>query len=161
MSETNQDVEVDRRKNLAKGLVVRPREQFRYAFLIIGTSVIVQAGIVLLFMHAIQIQLGEIFSAYRISPEAGAVIIHSIVYLLVITFVASLGCALLAMAAGLKLSHRIFGPLVPINRQIEALVAGNYAARITLRDKDDLNEIRDGLNLLATTLEKRHPGAQA
>ena len=157
MSESNADL--DRRKKLSQGLVVRPKEQFRYAFLIIGTSVIVQAAIVLLFMHAIQIQLAEIFAAYRIAPEAGAVIIHSIVALLIITFAASLGCAFLAMAAGLKVSHRIFGPLIPINRQITALVEGNYSARITLRDKDDLNEIRDGLNLLATTLETRHPGA--
>jgi signal transduction histidine kinase len=62
----------------------------------------------------------------------------------------------LAFAVGVRLSHRIYGPIVPINRFIEALSSGEYTARIALRKGDDMIELKDALNRLAEALEKRH-----
>lgn len=55
----------------------------------------------------------------------------------------------------LAASHRIFGPMVPIRRQIKSLIDGDYDARINLRSKDEFKEIAAALNTLAQTLKER------
>ncbi len=47
------------------------------------------------------------------------------------------------------LLHKIAGPLVPIHRFIDELIAGNYdVSDVHLRDKDELKELADKLNTL-------------
>ncbi|MGE0633793.1 MAG: HAMP domain-containing protein [Pseudobdellovibrionaceae bacterium] len=53
-------------------------------------------------------------------------------------------------------SHRIFGPVVAIRRQLENLNSGRYEARIKLRKTDEFHEIAEDLNRLAETLQSRH-----
>ncbi len=67
-------------------------------------------------------------------------------------------CALsvFALVAGVVLSHRLFGPLVSINRHIATLREGQYSARLQLRSSDDMSELKDSLNDLAEALERRH-----
>lgn len=50
-------------------------------------------------------------------------------------------------------SHRIFGPVVPIRRQIKNLIDGNYNSKITLRKNDELKQVAEDLNKLAETLK--------
>jgi signal transduction histidine kinase len=61
------------------------------------------------------------------------------------------------LAVGLLiLSHRIYGPLVPIKRFIQQIREGDYAARVSIRDEDELHDLVVELNEMAVTLEKRH-----
>lgn len=68
------------------------------------------------------------------------------------------GTVLLAvLAVGvLILSHRIYGPLVPIKKFITQIREGDYAARVSIRDDDELHDLVTELNEMAVTLEKRH-----
>lgn len=54
-------------------------------------------------------------------------------------------------------THKVIGPLKPINRHIDALVAGNYQHRVMLRDKDLplIKEQAEKLNVLAAALNKQ------
>jgi HAMP domain-containing protein len=61
---------------------------------------------------------------------------------------------LVCLGAWLILSHRIFGPSVPIRRMIRELNEGNYSTRISLRKYDEFKELAADLNQLAETLEK-------
>ena len=54
---------------------------------------------------------------------------------------------------GVRLSHRIAGPMVQIKRVIEEALKGEYKSRIQLRSHDYLHEIGDELNLLLEQLE--------
>lgn len=54
------------------------------------------------------------------------------------------------------LTHRYYGPLVSIERFIDDLCKGNYGSRVTIRNKDELQELAQKLNNLAEELEKRH-----
>ena len=65
-------------------------------------------------------------------------------------FIASL------MSTVFILTHRIYGPLVNINRFIKEVENGNYSCRVSLRKKDELKELAFNLNKLAESLEKRH-----
>jgi signal transduction histidine kinase len=53
----------------------------------------------------------------------------------------------------MRLSHRIVGPMVQIQRVLERAIKGKYEARINLRTNDYLNEIADDINLLLEKLE--------
>jgi signal transduction histidine kinase len=64
---------------------------------------------------------------------------------------------LVLLSVGLLiLSHRIYGPLVPIKRFIQQIREGDYAARVSIRDEDELHDLVVELNEMAMTLEKRH-----
>lgn len=56
---------------------------------------------------------------------------------------------------GVRLSHRIAGPIVQIKRVLERAVKGEYKSRIQLRSNDYLHEIGDELNLLLEKLENQ------
>ena len=57
---------------------------------------------------------------------------------------------------GAVISNRIYGPLVPILRQIKRLTNGEYGARVKLRKGDELGEVAVALNELADSLEKKN-----
>jgi len=54
-----------------------------------------------------------------------------------------------------KFSHRIVGPLVRIRRAINAVTAGEAVDPVNLRNHDFLQEIKDELNNMLTSLEQR------
>jgi signal transduction histidine kinase len=65
----------------------------------------------------------------------------------------------IAIWRGFRLSHRIWGPVIPLRRQINDLKNGNYQARIQLRPGDEFVELAEDLNALAHSLEKSRPPA--
>ena len=50
-------------------------------------------------------------------------------------------------------SHRIYGPLPRIERDIEKVLSGDYSIRIKARDDDDLREFIGKINLLVEKME--------
>jgi signal transduction histidine kinase len=56
---------------------------------------------------------------------------------------------------GVRLSHRIAGPMVQIKRVLEQALKGEYEKRIQLRSNDFLHEIGDELNLLLEKLDNQ------
>jgi len=55
---------------------------------------------------------------------------------------------------GTRLSHKIVGPLVQIQRVLDKAINGNYKIRIQLRSGDLLHEIEHKVNTLLEKLEK-------
>ena len=55
----------------------------------------------------------------------------------------------------LKRSHRIAGPIINFKRVIDEFAKGNFAARIKLREKDELQAVADALNSMAENLRAR------
>jgi len=72
---------------------------------------------------------------------------YTILFLIVLLF------SVINFWIGLRLSHRIGGPIVNIQRILEQAQRGDYKARINLRSKDFLHEIADSVNLLLEKLE--------
>ena len=57
---------------------------------------------------------------------------------------------------GMRLSHRIVGPMIQILRVLESASKGEYKSRIKLRSHDYLHEIGDELNVLLEKLEEQN-----
>jgi len=55
---------------------------------------------------------------------------------------------------GTRLSHRIAGPMIQIQRVLERALKGNYKSRINLRTEDYMHEIAEDINLLLEKLEQ-------
>ena len=55
---------------------------------------------------------------------------------------------------GMRLSHRIVGPMIQIQRVLERAIKGKYESRINLRTNDYLVEIADDINLLLEKLDQ-------
>jgi Tfp pilus assembly protein PilX len=53
----------------------------------------------------------------------------------------------------LRVTHRIFGPMVPIRKHIQNLKKGDFESRIHLRKKDHFHELAEDLNELAKSLK--------
>ena len=61
---------------------------------------------------------------------------------------------------GIRQSHRIVGPLNRIKRTLEAIGAGDFSQRITLRQGDALEDLAKTINQMAEALRQRSfPGA--
>jgi sensor histidine kinase YesM len=56
---------------------------------------------------------------------------------------------------GVRLSHRIAGPMIQIQRVLEQALKSEFNTRIHLRSNDYLHEISDTLNLLLEKLENQ------
>jgi nitrate/nitrite-specific signal transduction histidine kinase len=55
-----------------------------------------------------------------------------------------------------RMTHRIYGPLVSIERFVEQIARGEYQKRVTIRRGDELKRLADKLNVMAEELQKRH-----
>jgi methyl-accepting chemotaxis protein len=56
---------------------------------------------------------------------------------------------------GTRLSHRIVGPMIQIQRVLEKALKGKFDSRIQLRSNDYLHEIAEDLNLLLEKLNDK------
>ena len=71
------------------------------------------------------------------------------------------GCTLVAMAGTVLFvvvlrTHRMYGPMIAINRFVGELRKGNFAARIAVRKKDDFKSLVEQLNSLAENLHRTY-----
>ena len=60
---------------------------------------------------------------------------------------------------GIRQSHRIVGPMNRIKRILEAIGAGDFSQRITLRQGDALEDLAKSINQMAESLAQRFPRA--
>ena len=139
-----------------RNALVEPQEQLRYAAYffaviagIMSISVVVAFWLMASTLQTVS-QLYEIPADQLIAlakgPTAAAF------------FVGALGIAstIGALLVGVNLSHRIFGPIVPIRHLITSLKAGDYSARGALRKNDEFQVVMTELNELAESLQTRH-----
>ena len=72
----------------------------------------------------------------------------------------ALGVALVVMVpvifyGALVFSHRLAGPMPKIYQALRDIGGGNFDVRLTLRKRDELRELADGINAMAAQLKER------
>lgn len=138
------------------GILIRPRQQFKYAFILVAGGIIAQSLVIGAMAYFINSTIANVIDTHHLDPEVGATITHAITLSMSLLMIIAVAFALVAVLIGVRLSHRIYGPLVPFTRHIDQLKDGHYSARINLRRTDDLVELKDALNDLAESLQARH-----
>ena len=61
-------------------------------------------------------------------------------------------CGLFSFVLWVIFSHRIFGPIVPLRRQLQKLAAGDFEDRIKLRTRDEFKDVANDINQLTEIL---------
>lgn len=139
-----------------KNVLVSPKQQLRYSFVLVIGSCISLTLFVGVLIFQINQTITTLGIAYRLDPEVIDAIQKSLNSALWMAMVLAGLTIISSLALSIRLSHKIYGPVVAIKRYLETLMGGDYKARLTLRQGDDLLDLRDALNQLAETLEKRH-----
>jgi len=146
------------RRNL-RSLVIEPFKQIKFGLYVISISlgfIAITAGLFVIafteqYRHVMTIfnvidpsQQWELVTNDVFKTNAIRIGIVFVLYIIVIFLVV------------FRLTHRYYGPLVSIERFIEAMSAGDYHKRLGIRDKDELQGLVRKLNQMAQTLEKKH-----
>ncbi|MEK7356309.1 MAG: hypothetical protein AAB250_07655 [Bdellovibrionota bacterium] len=139
-----------------RSILVKPREQLRYAFIFFGGGLAVMATYIIMFLYYLNVTIGNLATSYSIAPDVQSTISTALLTASIATIVFAATLTLIMFSAGVALSHRIFGPAIPILRLVQDLRDGNYKARGHLRKRDEFQDIMGGLNELAGDLEKKY-----
>ncbi len=132
------------------GLLNNKRRQFNYGFLNIFASILVILVINTIYLYKFSETTelcvhGDGVDFSRLSEHFG--------YLLSGSIVAILLSGGMCFGFAILLTHRFYGPMVPILRHLEEMKKGNYTSRIRLRKKDELHDLSEKLNDLTAHLE--------
>ena len=138
-----------------KGLLVKPREQIKYSFIFMGGGMLILTIFIGVVMFSLNRTLVSVEIAYGLDPEVASAIRSSLTATLSIALLLSAVLSASAILLGLQMSHRLYGPLVPIQRHISEMKSGNFSTRIQLRKNDELLELQEALNDLAEHFGKK------
>lgn len=136
-------------------IIINPKQQLRVVVYFLITFTAVTASLMWYFIASMKNTLLSLQTMYAIDSELIDFLgkyLYSFIGVLIFSMTV---CCLIGIIIWLRLSHRIFGPLVPISRHIVELQNGNYSSRVQLRKDDFMVELKDELNLLAEKLEKK------
>lgn len=148
--------EGSRNRRSVKNIIVSPKQQLRYSLVLVVGSCLTLALFVGVLIFQINQTITTLGLAYSLDAEVVEAIQKSLSSALWMAMILAALSILSSLALAIRLSHKIYGPMVAIKRYLDALMSGDYKARLNLRQGDDLLELRDALNQLAETLEKRH-----
>lgn len=130
-----------------KNLLIFPESQVRYGLVFLSMATFTHVALTLLVL--------KLYSAW--STSEGELSVNAPIWILVVgLFVLYFVLQTFAFVLGLFMSHKVFGPLVPIRKLVDDLKNGNPVTPIVLRKNDEpiLRELADDLNGLAQKCSK-------
>lgn len=130
--------------------LVDPPFQYRFIGVMLTLLLLLGAGA----LGSVYLALWVTLRTFGASHEPLAVAQMTMVGLLV-TFELLL-IAPLVILVGLRLTHRVVGPLVRISRAVRQMAEGDFAVHLKLRRGDALVELADAVNALAASLRSRN-----
>lgn len=137
-----------------KNLLVRPRAQLRLA----GGLAFAGGLAVSTMLLVVAFSFGRALDALpEVDVRAQLLLRELVVRNLLICAAISLAVAFFVFAYAIRLSHRFYGPMVPLLRLIDRFKKGDYEARGQLREDDEHQEVMASLNELGEFLNQRRP----
>ena len=149
-------------KRSLKNIFVRPSQQLKFSGVFLALIALMTAVYVSLIIDGVLNELRNMSVEYQLPPATVSHIMSSLMSAFVVIGLASIVLVVCMLVLALYMSHRIYGPLVPIERLVDHLKNGDYTVRAGLRKGDEFKELMEKLNKLAANLQERHgpgPGA--
>ncbi len=129
--------------------LVNPTMQYRFVGVMLLVLLLMAAGA----LGSVYLSLWITLQTYGLTHNALAVAQLSTVGL--IATIELLLIAPLVIWVGIRLTHKVAGPLVRIEAALAAMAQGNFDVHLTLRKGDSLVEIANSINTLASSLRAR------
>lgn len=133
--------------------VIDPKAQLR-AFIPIFVIFMWSFGTIF-FIYWKVISFGKDAVSSDLGMQMSSSVAELTAQVLIISVVGIVGLAFLSVGLWMVFSHRVFGPTVPIQRQLGKLIEGSYDGEIKLRKNDELKDIAESLNILTRTLQQK------
>jgi len=140
-------------KRISRNLWVRPVAQLKI-LLPLSLGFLVISCLAIVTMVSFDRYLQTLQGTNQIDTQTIILVTDHLYRYLRLLIAVSLCFALLGAALGTYLSHRIYGPMVPIGAHIKRLIAGDYSGRIHLRSGDEFKDIARDLNVLVDRLNQ-------
>lgn len=121
---------------------VRPGQQLRLLFYMCG---------LVLIALGVGVSFGVIVLDSALS-QADPESVRTLIFILCGSM-AALG--VIAAVVGYIFIQRLVGPLVPIERMLDAMIKGDYSIRVKLRKTDEFHDLATKLNELCESLEAK------
>lgn len=126
--------------------LVNPPLQYHFIGILLVSLLLMTVGA----LGSVYFALWFTMSTYGLADDP-AVLAQLTTVGLVVTF-ELLIFAPLVVWLGLRMTHRVAGPLVRITASLQQMAAGNYQQHLTLRKGDSLQDLAELINQLAATL---------
>lgn len=149
---TKDDTLASNRRSL-NHLLIKPHRQLKYSFFLFGVGLILLATFMAIFMITLNQTISSLSSVYQFDPDVSQALRTSLVSAMIAVVSITAALAAISVGVGVVLSHRIFGPMVSIQRHVIEMNNGNYKSRVKLRKKDEFQDLANALNDLAARLE--------
>lgn len=155
MSDHNQQ----RKNRLLTSIIIDPFRQIKFGVYMIIISLAFVISSACIFVSAFYDQYNHVMGIFNIvDPEIQwEIILNDVFYTnairLLIFFIVFLISIFFIV---FRLTHRYYGPLVSIERFVEDMTEGNYRSRVSIRSKDELQDLVTKLNNLADVLESKY-----
>ena len=137
-----------------KGMLVSPKSQLTQVSIFVAGALIALLSVSLILFSSINSAVILLVESNRLDSESAQILQSSIRNGFIIMLIFSLFLILYGGWISFRFAHRFFGPTVPIVRLINELKNGQYSSRIQLRSGDELNEVAESLNDLASRLKE-------
>lgn len=134
--------------------LLQPLVQLRIGFMNICLSLIF---VLLLgaYIYMKFVQFAEVVTTLTEANDEIGTMLQSYIQSVGLT-AAGLGAVfvVVSLVSSIYFTHRLVGPTVAFRRHIEALIAGDYKVKTTLRARDAFTEVADSLNQLSDRLSQ-------
>lgn len=136
-----------------KNYFIKKRFQisFLYPFVVLLLIEAVLIATLFIYISGDTLTTGYLNSILTVDKTAN----FFMVSFLLIIFIVGIGIAIAALAIFVLLSHRIAGPLYRFEKVLNEITAGDLTKRISLRKTDQLNELKEALNILMESFDQR------
>ncbi|MCM2281022.1 MAG: hypothetical protein NDI61_04165 [Bdellovibrionaceae bacterium] len=145
-----------RSRRKVKNLIQKPKQQLKYIMYFLATGMMLLLIVFSFVLFTLSNLVNTMTQLCGMGEDVQAAVQQSIMSAWVVFGIVFVAFAAMSVATGLLISHRIYGAMVPIRRQAEAILAGDYKARGKLREHDELQDIMTDLNTIAEKLDSKY-----
>ncbi len=139
-----------------RNFMIRPGVQIRHLVYVLSVGLVFMLVMFSFMLMTLTSMFNQAAQIANIEYDIQLAIQNAIISAWIVFTLSCLAFAVLSAAIGILLTHRVFGPIVPIRRHLAALKEGNYKVVTQLRQQDELKDVADDLNQVSAMLEKRY-----
>ncbi len=148
-----------KKKRSFKYFLIEPFKQIKLGLYVIIISLGFTCLAGLMIFQALQEQYQQVMEIFTVvDPSKQWSLLLNNVFLSNIVKLGLLFGGYLVLLFGVIISktHKVYGPLVGVERFLDYMVQGNYWARVKVRKGDDLKNLAVKLNMLAENLQAQY-----
>lgn len=135
------------------GWLIDPQHQLRFSFYLIGGGITALMLICLYILIRLENNIQDVLTKGEVPADISEALLDHVGRAELNITGISLFLMFVSVYTGVRLSHRIYGPIVQIRKHVANLINGDFSSRVHLRDRDHFVELSEDLNLLAEKLQ--------